>query len=100
MNNDRILATAPKGKSVAKDRQSDELLLTLYFYCRTLFGKLRKPLRKIIPLAEAPERRSNATNPIALSTLYSKAVGLHLILFDENFKLMLSEKVKAQARMK
>ncbi|OZY87593.1 hypothetical protein CBP51_11675 [Cellvibrio mixtus] len=50
------------------------------------------------PCTSIAERRSNSTNQIALNSLYGKAVDRHLISFDENFKLVLSEKVKAQAK--
>ena len=52
----------------------------------------------IIPWAEDPTRRADPTNGIALNALYDKAFDRHLISFDENFKLVLSEKIKAQVK--
>lgn len=52
----------------------------------------------IIPWAKDEARRADPTNGIALNGLYDKAFDRHLISFDEDFRLVLSEKVKAQAK--
>jgi putative restriction endonuclease len=52
----------------------------------------------IIPWAEDESRRADPTNGIALNALYDKAFDRHLISFDENFRLVLSERLKAQAK--
>lgn len=52
----------------------------------------------IIPWAEDESRRADPTNGIALNALYDKAFDQHLISFDEDFRLVLSERIKAQAK--
>lgn len=52
----------------------------------------------IIPWAEDESRRADPTNGIALNALYDKAFDRHLISFDENFRLVLSHQIKAQAK--
>ncbi len=54
----------------------------------------------IIPWAEDESRRADPTNGIALNALYDKAFDRHLISFDENFRLVLSHQIKAQAKMR
>lgn len=51
----------------------------------------------IIPWSEDESRRADPTNGIALNALYDKAFDRHLISFDENFRLVLSERIKAKA---
>ena len=48
----------------------------------------------IIPWAEDESRRADPTNGIALNALYDKAFDRHLISFDEEFRLVLSPKIK------
>lgn len=50
----------------------------------------------IIPWAEDKSRRADPTNGIALNALYDKAFDRHLISFDENFRLVLSDRIKRQ----
>ncbi len=50
----------------------------------------------IIPWAQNETRRADPTNGIALNALYDKAFDRHLISFDENFRLVLSNRIKAQ----
>lgn len=52
----------------------------------------------IIPWAEDESRRADPTNGIALNALYDKAFDRHLISFDEHFRLVLSERIKAKAK--
>lgn len=52
----------------------------------------------IIPWAENENRRADPTNGIALSALYDKAFDRHLISFDQNFRLVLSERLKKEAK--
>lgn len=52
----------------------------------------------IIPWAEDESRRADPTNGIALNALYDKAFDRHLISFDEDFRLVLSDRIKAQAK--
>lgn len=52
----------------------------------------------IIPWSEDVSRRADPTNGIALNALYDKAFDRHLISFDENFRLVLSEKIKAKTK--
>lgn len=52
----------------------------------------------IIPWADDESRRADPTNGIALNALYDKAFDRHLISFDEDFRLVLSEKIKARAK--
>jgi len=52
----------------------------------------------IIPWAEDESRRADPTNGIALNALYDKAFDRHLISFDEDFRLVLSERIKARAK--
>lgn len=52
----------------------------------------------IIPWAEDETRRADPTNGIALNALYDKAFDRHLISFDDDFRLVISNKVKAQAK--
>lgn len=52
----------------------------------------------IIPWAEDESRRADPTNGIALNALYDKAFDRHLISFDEDFRLVLSERIKVQAK--
>lgn len=52
----------------------------------------------IIPWAKDETRRADPTNGIALNALYDKAFDRYLISFDENFRLVLSERIKAQAQ--
>ncbi len=52
----------------------------------------------IIPWAEDESRRADPTNGIALNALYDKAFDRHLISFDADFRLVLSERIKAQAK--
>ncbi len=54
----------------------------------------------IIPWAQDESRRADPTNGIALNALYDKAFDRHLISFDEDFKLVVSEKIKAKAKDK
>lgn len=49
----------------------------------------------IIPWADDESRRADPTNGIALNALYDKAFDRHLISFDEDFRLVLSERIKA-----
>jgi hypothetical protein len=51
----------------------------------------------IIPWAEDESRRADPTNGIALNALYDKAFDRHLISFDEEFRLVLSDKIKSQS---
>lgn len=48
----------------------------------------------IIPWAEDESRRADPTNGIALNALYDKAFDRHLISFDEDFRVVLSPKIK------
>lgn len=50
----------------------------------------------IIPWAQSETRRADPTNGIALNALYDKAFDRHLISFDEDFRLVLSNRIKAQ----
>lgn len=52
----------------------------------------------IIPWAEDESRRADPTNGIALNALYDKAFDRHLISFDEDFRLVLSDKIKSQSK--
>jgi putative restriction endonuclease len=52
----------------------------------------------IIPWSEDVSRRADPTNGIALNGLYDKAFDRHLISFDEDFRLILSEKIKAKTK--
>lgn len=52
----------------------------------------------IIPWKENESRRADPTNGIALNALYDKAFDRHLISFDEDFRLVLSERIKARAK--
>lgn len=52
----------------------------------------------IIPWAEDESRRADPTNGIALNALYDKAFDRHLISFDEDFRLVLSDSIKANAQ--
>lgn len=52
----------------------------------------------IIPWAEDESRRADPTNGIALNALYDKAFDRHLISFDEDFRLVLSKRIKARAK--
>lgn len=54
----------------------------------------------IIPWAKNESRRADPTNGIALNALYDKAFDRHLISFDEDFRLVLSARIKAQANDK
>ena len=54
----------------------------------------------IIPWSVSESRRADPTNGIALNALYDKAFDRCLISFDENFQLMLSEKIKSQSENK
>lgn len=54
----------------------------------------------IIPWSEDESRRADPTNGIALNALYDKAFDRKLISFDENFRLVLSERIKEQAKDK
>lgn len=51
----------------------------------------------IIPWSEDVSRRADPTNGIALNALYDKAFDRHLISFDEDFRLVLSPKIKAKS---
>ena len=51
----------------------------------------------IIPWSEDVSRRADPTNGIALNALYDKAFDRHLISFDEDFRLVLSPRIKAKA---
>lgn len=53
----------------------------------------------IIPWAENESRRADPTNGIALNALYDKAFDRHLISFDEDFRLVLSPRIKAEDAM-
>lgn len=74
------------------------LVLSLHPHCRTPFGKLHKTNPEIIQLAETTAHRTDLTNGIALNALYGNPFDLYLISVDENFRLVLSEKIKAQAK--
>lgn len=50
----------------------------------------------IIPWSEDVSRRADPTNGIALNALYDKAFDRHLISFDEDFRLVLSPRIKAK----
>jgi putative restriction endonuclease len=50
----------------------------------------------IIPWSEDESRRADPTNGIALNALYDKAFDRKLISFDENFRLVLSDRIKKQ----
>jgi putative restriction endonuclease len=52
----------------------------------------------IIPWADDESRRADPTNGIALNALYDKAFDRKLISFDENFRLVLSERIKKQSK--
>jgi putative restriction endonuclease len=52
----------------------------------------------IIPWAEDESRRADPTNGIALNALYDKAFDRHLISFDEDFRLVLSERIKTRVK--
>lgn len=52
----------------------------------------------IIPWAEDVSRRADPTNGIALNARYDKAFDRHLISFDEDFRLVLSPKLKKQSQ--
>lgn len=52
----------------------------------------------IIPWAENENRRADPTNGIALNALYDKAFDRHLISFDQDFRLVLSERLKQDAK--
>lgn len=52
----------------------------------------------IIPWSEDVSRRADPTNGIALNGLYGKAFDRHLISFDEDFRLILSENIKAKTK--
>lgn len=51
----------------------------------------------IIPWKENESRRADPTNGIALNALYDKAFDRHLVSFDEDFRLVLSPRIKAKA---
>ena len=51
----------------------------------------------IIPWKENESRRADPTNGITLNALYDKAFDRHLISFDEDFRLVLSPRIKAKA---
>lgn len=51
----------------------------------------------IIPWSEDVSRRADPTNGIALNGLYDKAFDRHLISFDEDFRVVLSPKIKAKS---
>lgn len=51
----------------------------------------------IIPWAEDENRRAQPTNGIALNALYDKAFDRHLISFDADFALVISQKLKQQS---
>lgn len=51
----------------------------------------------IIPWAEDESRRADPRNGISLNALYDKAFDRHLISFDKDFNLMLSQKLKQQS---
>jgi len=50
----------------------------------------------IIPWAENKEERLNPANGICLSALYDKAFDQHLISFDEDYRMILSQNLKEQ----
>lgn len=50
----------------------------------------------ITPWASNEKLRANTTNGIALNALYDKAFGRHLISFDDEFRLVLSDRIKKQ----
>ncbi len=50
----------------------------------------------IIPWSVDESRRADPTNGIALNGLYDKAFDRHLISFDEDFRLVLSPKIKTK----
>jgi putative restriction endonuclease len=52
----------------------------------------------IIPWSENESRRADPTNGIALNGLYDKAFDRGLITFDTNFRLVLSNAIKAKAK--
>lgn len=52
----------------------------------------------IIPWAEDESRRADPTNGIALNALYDKAFDRHLISFDADFRLVLSDRIKVQLK--
>jgi putative restriction endonuclease len=52
----------------------------------------------IIPWSEDESRRADPTNGIALNALYDKAFDRHLISFDEDFRLVLSPKIKEKQK--
>lgn len=52
----------------------------------------------IIPWAEDESRRADPTNGIALNALYDKAFDRHLISVDEDFKLVLSPRIKVKSK--
>jgi len=54
----------------------------------------------IIPWSKDETRRALPTNGIALNGLYDKAFDRYLISFDENFKLILSDRIKRQSNNK
>lgn len=54
----------------------------------------------ITPWAENENQRANPSNGIALNALYDKAFDRHLISFDENFALVISQKLKQQSKDK
>ncbi len=50
----------------------------------------------ITPWAADEKLRANPTNGIALNALYDKAFDRHLISFDDEFRLVLSDRIKRQ----
>lgn len=52
----------------------------------------------IIPWSKDETRRADPTNGIALNGLYDKAFDRQLISFDESYRLVLSTKIKTQAK--
>lgn len=52
----------------------------------------------IIPWAKDEARRADPTNGIALNALYDKAFDRGFIAFDESFRLVLSNSIKAKAK--
>lgn len=52
----------------------------------------------ITPWAANEKLRANPTNGIALNALYDKAFDRHLISFDDEFRLVLSDRIKKQEK--
>jgi putative restriction endonuclease len=74
-------------------------VLESYNHCCAISGLAIPELlvaSHIIPWSEDESRRADPTNGIALNALYDKAFDRKLVSFDENFRLVLSDRIKKQ----